>query len=86
MGARGRIVAVVAGLAILVLASVIFVTSGPRERVSPVERIFRDALSPALSAVSTVSRSVSGVWNDIAALRGAHAENARLWEELIRLR
>lgn len=86
MGARGRIVAVVAGLAILVLASVIFVTSGPRERVSPVERIFRDALSPALSAVSTVSRSVSGVWNDIAALRGAHAENARLREELTRLR
>lgn len=82
MEGRGRAVAAVAGLLILVLASVIFITSRPRDGVSPVEGALRDMLSPVLSAVSTVSRTVTGAWNNAATLRDAHEENERLREQL----
>lgn len=84
--ARGRVGAVLAGLAILVLASVIFITSKSREGVSPVERVFRDVLSPMLSAVSTVSRSISEAWDNVVSLRDAHVENQQLKEQLAALR
>lgn len=82
MEGRGRAVAAVAGLLILVLASVMFATSRSRDGVSTVESVFRDMLSPVLSVVSTVSRTVTGAWNSAASLRDTHEENERLREQV----
>ena len=86
MRERGRAVAAVAGLLVLVLVSVIFLTSRPRDGVSWLEAAFRDGLTPLFVAASRVSQSVSGLWNGAVALLQAHEENERLRQEVQTLR
>lgn len=62
-----------------------FVTSRPRDGVSFVESVLRDMLSPVLSAVSSVSRTVTGAWNNVVTLRQTHEENRRLREQVAAL-
>lgn len=75
-----------AGLLVLVLVSVIFLTSRPRDGVSWLEAAFRDGLTPLFVAASRVSQSVSGLWNGAVALLQAHEENERLRQEVQTLR
>lgn len=86
MRERGRAVAAVAGLLVLVLVSVIFLTSRPRDGVSWLETAFRDGLTPLFLAFSRVTQTVAGVWDSAVSVKDAHRENQRLHEELEMLR
>lgn len=86
MRARGRAVAAVAGLLVLVLVAIIFLTSRPREGVSRLEAAFRDGLTPLFMTASRVTQSVAGLWDGAVALFNAHDENRRLREEVDALR
>src|SRR5690606_21117572 len=84
--ARGRAVAAVAGLLVLVLVAIIFLTSRPREGVSRLEAAFRDGLTPLFMTASRVTQAVAGLWDGAVALFNAHDENRRLREEVDALR
>lgn len=86
MRERGRAIAAVAGLLVLVLVSVMFSTSQPRDGVSWFEAALRDGFTPLLLAVSRVAKTVTGAWESIALVRDAHEENKRLRDELEELR
>lgn len=83
---RGRAIAAVAGLLVLVLVSVIFVTSRPREGVSWLEAALRDGLTPLFLAANRIAQTVAGVWDAAVSLKDAHEENRRLREEVEALR
>ncbi len=86
MRERGRAIAAVAGLLVLVLVSVIFLTSRPRDGVSWLEAAFRDGLTPLFLAFSRVTQTVTGAWDSAVSVKDAHEENKRLREELETLR
>lgn len=83
---RGRAIAAVAGLLVLVLVSVIFLTSRPRDSVSWFESALRDGMTPLLLVVSRVTQTVTGAWESAVSVKDAHQENIRLRAELETLR
>lgn len=86
MRERGRLIAVVSGLLVIVLVSVVFVTSRQRDGVSFVESAVRDGLAPLFLAVNRATKTVTGAWDSALAVRNAHAENERLRDEVTALR
>lgn len=86
MRERGRAIAALAGLLVLVLVSVIFVTSKPRGGASWLEVAVRDGLTPLFLAFSRVTQTVTDVWDSAISVKDAHEENRRLREELETLR
>jgi len=83
---RGRAIAAAAGFLVLVLVSVMFATSQPRERVSWLEAAVRDGLTPLFLAFNRIAETAAGVWDTAVSLKSALEENRRLQEEVEALR
>lgn len=69
----------------LVVSGTIHFTSSERPRLSVVEEVFRDLLSPVQTGVSRISRGISGGINSLYELVHLRRENAALREQVASL-
>lgn len=74
------------GPLVLVIAGVIFLTTGQRDVISWPERVLREALAPLQSGVTSISRGAQGLLGGISRLARLSRENEELRKELDALR
>jgi len=77
---RWKLVLIV--ITVLVIAGTIHFTSLTRDRLSSVEQLFRDGLSPFQYALMQVNHSISGFVTTVSEYRSMHERNAEL-EDLV---
>ncbi|MDD4263248.1 MAG: rod shape-determining protein MreC [Firmicutes bacterium] len=73
------LLSVIIGIVVLIL---VFSTTVPREKLTAVEKIWRDVIFPFQKAFSTVGTALTNSWEYLTSLKSAASEVIRLEEEL----
>lgn len=76
---------VLLALAALALIAIIYITSGERDRLTPLEYVIREMLAPVQTGLFRVVSWVDRVGRDIAGVRSAVSENRLLRQEIASL-
>lgn len=76
---------VLLALAALALIAIIYITSGERDRLTPLEYVIREMLAPVQTGLFRVVNWVDRVGRDIADVRSAVSENRLLRREIASL-